>query len=355
MTASLRGFTRLLLLLAATGGALAETHAPPPPRLLEVPQGALVAPGKAAELELLFTGDVIGYIEDCGCKLNPAGGLARRAWLLNQIKTNYPSTPVVLLDSGNYTDNPTEAGEIRTAALLDAMVKLGYKAANVGDRDLTLGYEEFQKKVKGLDLAFVSTNIVKEGTTETVFPPYTVVEVKGASGKPVRIGVLGLLRYSPVWQKAGPAGTNLAVAQPAEMLRRVLPEVSAKSDLVVVLASLSKEDAHELAKQFQDIDLLLGTYGGIYNTVEENEGRVRIYYSGNQGKRIGESRITFDAKRNVADVTTYMHFLTARYPDDKAMHETVAAVNEKLPKPPEPEKAQAPQKLAIAPPSPGGQ
>lgn len=37
-----------------------------PPRSLDLPPGALVAPGKAADLELLFTGDVIGYIDPCG-------------------------------------------------------------------------------------------------------------------------------------------------------------------------------------------------------------------------------------------------------------------------------------------------
>ncbi len=36
------------------------------PRTLDVPSGALVAPGTAPELELLYTGDVIGYIEPCG-------------------------------------------------------------------------------------------------------------------------------------------------------------------------------------------------------------------------------------------------------------------------------------------------
>jgi hypothetical protein len=44
---------------------------PPPgaqkvPRSLDVPDNALVAAGAAPELELLYTGDVIGYIEPCG-------------------------------------------------------------------------------------------------------------------------------------------------------------------------------------------------------------------------------------------------------------------------------------------------
>ena len=179
--------------------------------------------------------------------MNPAGGLARRAWLINQVRTNYPATPLVLLDTGNFSDNPTEVGDLRTATLLQSMKALGYKAINVGERDLTLGYDDFVKRTEGLGLKFISTNIVKQGTKEPIFQPYVVFEVKGASGKPVRVGVLGVDRYSPVWQKAGPAGTNLGMAAPADMIATYLPELRAKSDVVVLLAALSKEDAHDLA------------------------------------------------------------------------------------------------------------
>jgi len=60
---------------------------------------------------------------------------------LNQLQTNYPAMPLVLLDTGNFSDNPTEVGDLRTATLLQSMKKLGYKAINIGERDLTLGSE----------------------------------------------------------------------------------------------------------------------------------------------------------------------------------------------------------------------
>jgi 2',3'-cyclic-nucleotide 2'-phosphodiesterase (5'-nucleotidase family) len=139
----------------------------------------------------------------------------------------------------------------------------------------------------------LSTNIVKQGTKDPVFTPFTIIEVKGTSGKPVRVGVLGVDRFSPVWQGRS-CGTNLAMAPPADMIANYLPEVRAKSDVVVLLAAISKEDARDLAKRFTDLDLILGAYGGIYNTVEESEGRVGIYYTGNQGRL---KAVTLDAGR----------------------------------------------------------
>jgi hypothetical protein len=64
------------VVVLVAGIAAAQTAAPgqpatPPasvaiPRSLDIPDGALVAAGKAPEVELLYTGDVIGYIEPCG-------------------------------------------------------------------------------------------------------------------------------------------------------------------------------------------------------------------------------------------------------------------------------------------------
>ena len=184
--------------------------------------------------------------------MNPAGGVARRAWVIKQLQANYPSTPLVLLDTGNFSDNPTEVGDLRTAALLQSMKTLGYKAINIGERDLALGYDDFVARTEGTGMTFLSTNIVKQGTKNPVFPPYAVFDVKGTSGKPVRVGVLGVDRYNPIWQKAGPTGTNLGMASPADMIAKYLPEVREKSDVVVLLASLSKEDARDLAKRFPE-------------------------------------------------------------------------------------------------------
>jgi 2',3'-cyclic-nucleotide 2'-phosphodiesterase (5'-nucleotidase family) len=338
---SLGFFVLFAGIAAAQAPPVAAPAAPAVPKPLDVPNNALVAPGPAPEVDLLYTGDVIGYLEDCGCHMNPAGGLARRSWLLSQLQGNYPTTPVVLLDSGNFSDNPTEAGDLRTATLLQTMKKLGYKAINVGERDLNYGYDDFVKRTEGLGLTFISTNIVKQGTKDPIFPPYTVIEAKGTSGKKVRIGVMGVDRYSPIWQKAGPSGTNLGMAAPADMVATYLPEVRAKSDVVVLLAAIAKDDAHELAKQFPKLDLILGTYAGVFSTVDENEGPVHIYYTGNQGKRVGETRIALDEKRAITGVTSYLHFLTVRYPEDKVMQDALAPIIAKT-KPVKPEATKTP-------------
>lgn len=297
---------------------------------LQVPEGSVVAPGKAPDMTLLYTGDVIGFVKDCGCKMNPAGGLARRSWLLQQLRAAYPDTPQLLLDSGNFSDNPSEEGEIRTQGLLEGMAKLGYQVANVGERELALGYEEFRKRTEGSPIQFVSANVVRQDTKAPVFRPFTIVEVKRKGKKPLRVGVTGVARYSPGWQKAGPDQTNLVMARPAEGLRGVIEQMKKSADVVVLLAALSKSDATQIVTEVPGIDFVLGSYGGAYDYNEALVSGARIYYSGNQGKRMGETRVYLGPGEKVATANTYMHFMTAAYHDDPAMAAFVDEVTAKV-------------------------
>lgn len=199
------------------------------------------------------------------------------------------------------------------------MVKLGYRVVNVSERDLALGYDEFRKNVDGTGLKFVSANVVRQGTTERVFPPYEVIDVPVAKGKPLRVGVVGVTRFSPVWQKAGPAGTNLALAPPAEMLKAILPELRTKADVVVLLAALNRDDAARLSRDVPGIDFVFGAYGGIYDTSFRKEAAPPVLYTGNQGRYTGEVRVFLDPSRRVSDVQLYLHHLIAKYPENPDM------------------------------------
>jgi 2',3'-cyclic-nucleotide 2'-phosphodiesterase (5'-nucleotidase family) len=206
------------------------------------------------------------------------------------------------------------------------MGRLGYAAVGVAERDLALGYDELEKRARGLPYPLVSTNFVKRGTTDAVFKPFVVVEAKRGAGRPpVRVGVMSVVRYNPVFLKTGPAGSNVAIAAPADMVRRYLDEVKRSSDVVVVLAAMSRYDAQRLASEVPGIDFVFGSYGGAFNTHEEVVGTTRIVFTGNQGKRVGETRAFLDASGRVASQETFMYFLTGRYPDDPAMLEWVQA------------------------------
>ncbi len=222
--------------------------------------------------------------------------------------------PHVLLDSGNISDNPSPEGDVKTAGLVEGMNRLGYRAANVGERDLVLGYDAFVARAAGAKFPFVSTNIVRKDSGKPVFSPYEVVEVERPGKDPVRIGVLGVARFNPIFLKAGPDNSNLVIRKPDEAIAEVLAEVREKSDVVVLLAALHKDDARAIVRALPGIDVVIGSYGGMYTTREEREGDTVLAYSGNQGKRIGETRLFLSEDDRVARTRSYLYFLTAAYP-----------------------------------------
>ena len=145
-------------------------------------------------------------------------------------------------------------------------------------------------------MTFISTNIVKQGTKDPVFSPYAVVEVKGTSGKHgARSACSGVDRYSPVWQKAGPAGTNLGMAAPADMIaRRTFRRFARKSDVVVLLAAVSKDDAHELAESSSRPRSDLRHLCRVSQHDRRNRRPRARHLHGKSGKRVGETRVTLD-------------------------------------------------------------
>ena len=209
------------------------------------------------------------------------------------------------------------------------MGKLGYAAVNVGEREMLMGYGEFLKKAEGVPFPFVSTNIVRQDTKEPVFKPYVVLEVK-RHDKPIRVGILGVVRFNPLFLKSGPDKSNLVIASPKDMLKRYLAEVRKRSDVVVLLAALHQDDARLLARDLPGLDFVLGAYGGFVTTEDSPEGKTRILYSGNQGKNVGETRLFFQAEKIAA--VSYTHQLAENYPDDERMlqfmRDVAARVNE---------------------------
>jgi 2',3'-cyclic-nucleotide 2'-phosphodiesterase (5'-nucleotidase family) len=236
----------------------------------------------------------------------------------------YSATPTLLLDSGNFSDNPTPEGDLKTRGLLEGMSRLGYAVVNVGDRDLSMGYDEFRARTAGATFPFVSSNLVRQDTREPVFDPYRVVDAVSPDGsRKLRVGVIGATRYNPLFLKAGPEQSNLVIVKPVESVKRVIDEVREKSDVIVLLAALHKEEAKRIVRAVPEIDFVVGSYGGIITARDEKEGETWLLYSGNQGKRVGETRVYLDDAKSITSVVTNLYLLGARYPANQPMLEFV--------------------------------
>src|SRR5262245_53691693 len=209
------------------------------------------------------------------------------------------------------------------------MNALGYKVANLSLRELSDGYDVFLDRQKKAQFPFVSANIVWQDTGEPIVAPTTVVRTTlrdGAKVKEVRVGFIGLTRSDPAFLKVGPAKRKIVTVDPLAAAEKNLPSLRQKADVIVALVGMDLEQARQLPKRIKEIDLILGgdsTPGKTAMATRTDDfpedtqlGRARLMYVGDQGKTLGEVRLTFDGKKAIASQQRSLVQLTREWPDE---------------------------------------
>jgi hypothetical protein len=220
------------------------------------------------------------------------------------------------------------------------MGRMGYLVSAFGPRELNHGWEKFAARQKGAKFPFVSGNIVWQDTGEPVVQPFVISKVTlrpGAKNKDARIAFMGLSAANPAFLKTGPGERRIVTSDPVAAAAKYVPQMRAKADLVVMLSSLDLEAARNLARKVKDIDLIIGGSGPMQTRTDDfpedsQIGRARLQYIGDQGKNLGEVRLTFGDKRAVGTVVRNVIGLTREWPDEPAlaelMEQTKVAVND---------------------------
>lgn len=215
------------------------------------------------------------------------------------------------------------------------MEQMGYRVVNVGERDIRMGYSEFARRTEGSPFTYLSANIVDRKTQKPVFEPHTVIEAVAPDGRgKVRIGVIGAVRYNPLFLKAGPDGGSLVIDHPLKRVKLEMEALRKKNvDVVVLLAALHKNDARSIAREIPEIDYVLGSYGGLVTRGAEKEGDTTLLYCGNKGQRLGEARVFLDkgGARTLAGQFNKLHMLSYHYPSDHEMLEFVDSLRSDKP------------------------
>ena len=221
-----------------------------------------------------------------------------------------------------------------TDVILEIMEEMGYRLANLSEREFTLGPDRFFRKTEKLGFPFISANLVWEDSGKPVMAPYQVFEVplpprEGRSDRPLRVGILGINRYAPDFRKVDENGRNVVTLEPELAIPPILAEFRAQGiDLVVALAHMTLQEARSLVGEVKGIDLVIGGRGpGVTPPMDRNGqtwiAGTRISLVGNQGKRMGELRLFFDDDFQLLRVERQLVYLTLNYPVDQSVETRV--------------------------------
>lgn len=253
-------------------------------------------------LTMFFIGRRDSKIEPCGCKKNPRGGVQFEARMYSKV----PREHSLRVDSGGFGPaRMTPDGSMRTSYSIRAMGgDLDLDAVNVSRIDLQLGegfFESLGKKHPGSLRPLISANIFsRKFPDRQSFPSYKMVERTLRDGSAVNVLIVGVTSPSAVYTPNKTLTTpntarDYVITDPNEAMAEVIAEKGAEAGMIVALVYGSWEEAVEIAKANQEIDIMVAA-SRPPRWVKENvtvEGNTKIMAVHNsEGKELGIVEIT---------------------------------------------------------------
>jgi hypothetical protein len=281
---------------------------------------------------LLVSAHSAGWVTPCGCPGIQAGGIARRAGLGELLRKTFPTAPVRYFDLGGFLSFGGQVQRTTTEALLEGMNRIGYEASNAGIADFGRTWEDAEFVRTKVKIPRFSANVVFHDSGRPAYPPYWIVTLPatGGSDAPVRVGVIGVQDERRNLFAFGENGRSVRTIPVAQALERHLPELEAKTDVVVLLAEMTPEPLGALLKRFPGIGCVVAGDGGQFFTTPRIIENVPVVAVGNQGKYLAELRITRAGGKPA--VVPFVHWLDETVPEDAPLarfaEESVDTINE---------------------------
>jgi len=170
------------------------------------------------------------------------GGLARRAAFLAKER------PDVIVDCGNIVTTHTPDASLAAELALKAMDRMRYDVLGIGEGELALGLQVLKNLVKTASFPFLCSNLY---SPEGLWDPYVVLKKKG-----VKIGVLSVISPGLL-----PQSIHCEVQPPLVAIRRLLPTIRGKTDLVILLSHLPYKETLALIGEIDGVDVVIIGHG----------------------------------------------------------------------------------------------
>ena len=278
--------------------------------------GLLMFLRRPSAMTFFFTADTQGYLVPCGCKVIPAGGLARRATVLDALRKSDGGERVVPVE---VTHGFADRGPGR-ALLNEEMGRFfareGY-LVGLGSYDLLLGIPALREAAPGVPLYLAG---------EKGLPGSKEFRLGGWGWGPIgdqgaRLRVIFLAETAP---------GGVSIGDPLEAYRREVAEHP--SERTIVVGQLSPKTLTELFKMQPPPLLVVAQWQTDVTSMPQAVGPSWVLFMGDRGRRSATARIQWTGKEfNVLPTIRYLGPEVASVPaverEVAQVLDQVAAVN----------------------------
>lgn len=221
---------------------------------------------------------------------NGVGGWAILSTMVNEARKNAQllNGDVFLTSGGDVNSGVPESDLLRAAPDFKAMSAMKFTAMVLGNHEFDFPWSHLQVQQSWANFPFLSANIKPNSKYPFPVRPYLIKNVHG-----LKVVFIGLtteeLPYS-----AMPANTEgLKVLSAITTVKRLLPEIKAYADVVVVLSHLGLEEDRRLAREVSGIDIILGGHSHSDMTEAELQNKTIIFQAFEKNKKVAKIDVQF--------------------------------------------------------------
>jgi predicted CXXCH cytochrome family protein len=159
-------------------------------------------------IQILATYDGRGYLENCGCKVNQSGGVARLVSLVRSLRQTFhgPTFAISLGNAFPYDDQTLALDAVQqreTALYIGLLSDVGYDCAVIGESELLYGPQVFRNISATERVSFVSANLRSPQLDDLVAPSKNL-ESQGAKVLLVGVTAFPFEKIERVWRLRNP-------------------------------------------------------------------------------------------------------------------------------------------------------
>lgn len=228
-----------------------------------------------------------------------------------------------MVDGGDFCPSATEANKLKAQLIREVMDLMGYEVMAVGERELAFGYDYFLSLTAPSDMRVVNSNIVHGPRGKKVADDYVILDVGG-----VKVGFLSVYFHQAAIGRKDPLEDGDFITEdPVEAVRRVLPGLHKKSDIVVCLTHGPWNKISGFLQEVSDFDFVISAHdGGLDRTGREMNGTV-LMKAGNRGQHVGKVTFVVDPEGNVELSSTEAIGVKTSLPEDPEVAEMIKELN----------------------------
>ena len=202
---------------------------------------------------------------------------------------------VLLLDCGAVFNDRPKYRKYKAETILKAMGLMGYDVLNLGIPEFHFGKDFLKDTCSYTSFPYVASNLLYDGKKFPWTEEYIIKDING-----LKIAIIGLINPDNLIKSPDQKHVKNLEVIPAEIaLQRLLPEIRAKVDMIILLSRLGFKQTCALLKKVDGIDIAISSGDrGIYPSSMCPEKNV--LQTGTGGKALGYARITLNEKGTVS-------------------------------------------------------